>query len=222
MLILVFLQLTPGVFALTQHYALGKFSKNNASFLTLFFIIGVEIISACIFLSTYYLISLLFLVGFQPETSILTWALAGILIALGFLSFFYYYRPGPGSKLFISQKYAKGLKYGAKTIKTKSDVFVVGVMSSISEFIYTFPLYVLASVEIVRLSFQGISINLFALLFILAPLLPLFIIRYKYQAGYNLADIIKNRTKNKFFTRFILSFNYIIIAILILCFRTII
>lgn len=222
MLILIFLQLAPGVFALTYHYTLGKFSKNTASFLTLFFIIGVEIISTCIFLSTYYLISLLFFSGFQPETSILTWILAGILIALGFLAFFYYYRPGPGTRLFISQKYAKGLKYSAKTIKTKSDAFVLGVMSSVSEFIYTFPLYILASIEIVRLSFQNISINLFALLFVLAPLLPLFIIRYKFQAGYNLADIIKARTKNKFFTRFILSFNYIIIAILILCFRTII
>lgn len=221
MLILIFLQLSPGVFALTYHYALGKYSKNQASFLTLFFIIGVEIISTCIFLSTYFLVSTLFFAGFRPETSVLTWILAGILIALGFLAFFHYFRPGTGTKLFISQKYSKGFKYSAKTIKTKSDAFVLGVMSSVSEFIYTFPLYVLASAEIVRLSLYGITINLFALLFVLTPLLPLFIIRYKYQAGYNLADIIKTRTKNKPFTRFILSFNYLIIAILILCFRTI-
>jgi hypothetical protein len=221
MLILFFLQFAPGVFALTYHYALGKYSKNRASFLTLFFIVGIEVISACIFLSTYFLISTLFFAGFQPETSVLTWILAGILIALSFLAFFYYYCPGAGTKSFISQKYSNGFKYSAKTIKTKSDAFVLGVVSSVSEFIYTFPLYVLASAEIIRLNLYGITINLFAFLFVLAPLLPLFIIRYKYQAGYNLADIIKTRTKNKPFTRFILSFNYLIIAILILCFRTI-
>ncbi len=221
MLILFFLQFAPGVFALTYHYALGKYSKNRASFLTLFFIVGIEVISACIFLSTYFLISTLFFAGFQPETSVLTWILAGILIALSFLAFFYYYCPGAGTKSFISQKYSNGFKYSAKTIKTKSDAFVLGVVSSVSEFIYTFPLYVLASAEIIRLNLYGITINLFAFLFVLAPLLPLFIIRYKYQAGYNLADIIKTRTKNKSFTRFILSFNYLIIAILILCFRTI-
>ena len=222
MLIFTFLQLTPGVFALTYHYALGKYSENKASYLTLFFIIGVEVISVCLFLSTFFLVSIIFFTGFRPETSIVTWILAGILIALSFLAFFYYYRPGNGTKLFIPAKYIKGLRFSAKTIKTKSDAFVLGVLSSVSEFIYTFPLYVLVSAEIMRLSLQDVHVNLFALIFVLAPLIPLFVIRYKFQAGYSLADIIKSRNKNKFFTRLILSLNYLIIAIIILCFRTII
>lgn len=222
MLILAFLQLAPGVFALTYHYALGKYSENKASFLTLFFIIGVEVISVCLFLSTFFLISIIFFAGFKSETSIITWILAGILIALSFLAFFYYYRPGNGTKLFIPAKYTKGFKYNAKIVKTKSDAFVLGVMSSVSEFIYTFPLYIIVSAEITRLALQDVHVNLFALIFVLAPLIPLFVIRYKFQAGYSLADVIKSRNKNKFFTRLILGLNYLIIAILILCFRTII
>ena len=222
MLIVAFLQLTPGVFALTYHYALGKYSKNKASYLTLFFIIGVEVISTCLFLSTFFLISIIFFAGFKPETSITTWILAGILIALSFLAFFHYYRPGSGTRLFIPAKYTKGLKYSAKTIKTKSDAFVLGVLSSVSEFVYTFPLFIVVSAEIMYLGLQDIPVNIFALLFVLAPLLPLFVIHYKFQAGYSLADIIKSRNKNKFFTRFILGLNYLIIAIIILCFRTII
>ena len=222
MLILAFLQLAPGVFALTYHYALGKYSEKKASYLTLFLIIGVEVISACIFLSTFFLVSIIFFAGFRPETSIATWIVAGILIALSFLAFFRYYRPGTGTKLFIPAKYTKGLRFSAKTIKTKSDAFVLGALSSVSELIYTFPLFILVSAEIMRLSLQDIPVNIFALLFVLAPLFPLFVVRYKYQMGYSLADIIKSRNKNKFFTRLILGLNYLIIAIIILCFRTII
>lgn len=221
MLILSFLQLTPGVFALSYHYALGKYSKIKSSYLTLFFIIGVEVISACIFLSFYYLISIMLFANFQPETSILTWILSGILIILGFFSFFYYFRRGNGTKLFIPRKYAKALELNANSIKTRSDAFILGALSNTCEFLFTIPLYIVASVEIMRLDLENISINLFAIIFVLAPLIPLFIIRYKFQAGQTLADIIKSRNKNKFFTRLILATSFILIAILIICFRTI-
>lgn len=221
MLILAFLQLTPGVYALSYHYAFGKYSKIKSSYLMLFFIIGVEVISACIFLSIYYLLSILFFDNFKPETSIFTWILSGILIALGFFSFFYYFRRGNGTKLFIPRRYTKALELNANSIKTRSDAFVLGALSNACEFLFTLPLYIIASVEIMRLDLQNTPINLFAIMFVLSPLIPLFIIRYKFQAGQTLADIIKSRNKNKFFTRLILATCFSLIAILIICFRTI-
>ncbi len=219
MLIMAFLQITPGVFALSYHYAIGKYSKKKASRLMLFFIIGVEIITACVLLSVYYLISILCFGNFQPETSILTWIMIGILFAFSILSAFYYYRRGNSTKLYIPRKFARALDSSAKSIKTNSDAFVLGVISIACELLFILPLFIVSAIELMRLDLHSIPINLLAILLTLAPLFPLFIIHYKFQAGYNLANILKSRSKNKSFNRVILSLSYLIIAVLIICFK---
>lgn len=221
MLIMCSLQLTPGVFAIFYHYALGKFSKAKASDLSLFFILGAEIIAACLFLSIYYLTCVLFFDNLHPENTILAWTLAGILIALGFLSIFIYYRRGPGTKLFIPRKYAKALDLNARAINTRSDAFMLGALAGTCELVFTLPLYFVTSIEIIKMGAEGFSSNLLTIIYILVPVIPLYFIRWKYQTGHTLADIEKSRVKDKHFTRFFLALNYFLIAIFIICFRTI-
>ena len=221
MLIMGSFQLTPGVFALFYHYALGRFSKPKASYLSLFFILGVEIITTCLYLSIFYLTCVFFFDNLHPETTVLFWTLAGILIALGIISFFFYYRRGSGTKLFIPRKYAKALDLNAKSVKTRSDAFMLGALSGTCELVFTLPLYLVTCVEIMKMGAAGFSSNLLTIIYILTPVITLFILRWKFQAGHNLADIQRSREKDKTFTRLILSFCYILIAILIICFRTI-
>lgn len=221
MLIMASFQLTPGVFSLFYHYSLGQFSKAKASYLSLFFILGAEIITTCLYLSIYYLTCIFFFDNLHPETSILFWTIAGILIALGVISFFFYYRRGAGTQLFIPRKYADALDQSAKSVKTRSDAFMLGALSGTCELAFTLPLYIVTCVEIMRMGAEGFASNLLTVLYILTPVIPLFFIRWKYQSGLNLADIQKSRVHDKGFTRFILAFCYIIVAILIICFRTV-
>ena len=221
MLVMASLQLTPGVFALFYHYALGQFSKAKASYLSLFFILGAEIITTCLYLSIFYLTCIFFFDNLHPETTILFWAIAGILIALGIVSFFFYFRRGSGTKLFIPRKYAKALDLSAKSVKTRSDAFMLGALAGTCELIFTLPLYIVTCIEIMRMGSEGFASNFRTVLYILTPVIPLFFSRWKYQSGLNLADIQKSRTHDKVFTRFILAFSYILIAVLIICFRTI-
>ena len=221
MLIMASLQLTPGVFAIFYHYALGKFSKAKASYLSIFFILGAEIIAACLYLSIFYLTCIFFFDNLQPEITVPFWTLAGILIALGILSFFVYYRRGSGTKLFIPRKYAKALDASAKSVKTRSDAFLLGALAGTCELVFTLPLYIVTCIEIMKMGAAGFSSNLLTIIYILIPVIPLYIIRWKYQTGHNLADIERTRIRDKNFTRFILAFSYIMIAILIICFRTI-
>lgn len=221
MLIMACLQLTPSVFALFNHYMLGRFSKRKASFLSLYFILGAEIIAACLYLSIFYLTCIFFFNDLHPETSILFWALAGILAALGIFSFFFYYRRGPGTQLFIPRKYAKALDLSAKSVNTRSDAFLLGALTGTCELTLTLPLYIVTCIEIMKMGTEGISSNLLTIIYILVPVIPLFFIRWKFQIGYNLAKIERSHVKNKFFNRFILATCYILIAILIICFRTI-
>lgn len=221
MLIMASLQLAPGIFALFYHYALGKYSKAKASYLSLFFILGNEVVNTCLYLSIFYLTCIFFFDNLHPETSVLFWAIAGILIVLGIVSFFFYYRRGSGTKLFIPRKYAAALDQSAKIAKTRSDAFMLGAIASTCELVFTLPLYLVTCVEIMKMGSSGFSSNLLTIIYILTPVIPLFIIRWKFQTGHNLAQIQKSRAKDKIFTRFILFFSYIIIAILIICFRTI-
>ena len=221
MLIMGSFQLTPGVYSLFYHYELGKHSKAKASYLSLFFILGAEIITTCLYLSIFYLTCIFFFDNLHPETTILFWTLAGILIALGIISFFFYYRRGSGTKLFIPRKYAKALDYSAKTVKTRSDAFMLGALSGTCELVFTLPLYLVTCVEIMKMGAEGFSSNLLTIIYILVPVIPLFFIRWKFQSGSNLADIQKSRVHDKTFTRFLLLFCYILIAVLIICFRTI-
>lgn len=220
MLIMSSLQIVPGVFALFYHYALGKHSRQKASVLGLFFILGTEVISACLFISSYYMVNSLFLGELRPEKSFLVWFAFGITIALAVSCAFFYYRRGT-TKTFLSRKYAKALFQYAKNTKKPSDAFMLGALSNTCELIFTLPLYLITSIEIMETHAEYVADDLLTILYILTPTIPLFIIYYKYHNHHNLADILKARAKDKVFNRFILSFSYLTIAILILFFRAI-
>ena len=96
---------------------------------------------------------------------------------------------------------------------------MLGALAGTYELAFTIPLYILTSVEIMEMNVEYFPSNLLTILYIVVPTLPLFFIRWRYQSGHNLADIMKSRTHDKNFTRFILGFSYLVIAILIICFR---
>lgn len=220
MLIMSSLQIVPGIFALFYHYALGKHSRDHASVLGLFFILGVEVLSACLFISSYYLISLLFLDRLRPENSYFVWLSAGIALALSASSFFFYYRKN-SSATFLSRHYAKNIYRYARKINRPSDAFTLGAMSNVCELAFTLPLYIITAIEIMEMHTEYIADDFLTILYIVTPTIPLFVIYYKYHSHHNLADILKSRAKDKHFTKFILGFSYLAIALLILIFRAI-
>lgn len=219
MVIVLFLQLSPGVYALFCHYASGKYSKKKSSNLGIFYILGAEIISACLFLSCYFITFFLFLQNSRPETSIFAWIEVGILIALAIISFFFYYRDSKGSELFIPRKISRSLNVHARTAKTRSDAFILGAFSGLYELPFTLPLLFIVIIELTTMGAEHFSSYLLSILYIVAPIIPLLITRWSFESGHNLANIIKNRIKNKHFIRFILSVCYLTIALLIICFR---
>jgi len=219
MLIMMFLQLVPGVFAIFCHYAYGKYSRRRASDLGLFFILGAETIAACLFLSCYYIAYALFLGCDRPETGIFAWIAVGVLVILAAASFFFYYRKGKGTKLFIPRKAARALDEKTRTVKTRSDAFTLGALAGTYELIFTLPLYIITAVEIMEMNTEYFSSNLLTICYIITPTIPLLVVRWMFQARYNLADVAKMRVKDKNFTRLILAICYLTIAVLIICHR---
>lgn len=219
MLIMIFLQLTSGVFALFCHYAAGKYSKKRASIMEIFFILGAETIAACLFLCCYYFSYILFFGNSRPETGIFAWIAVGMLVVLAVCSLSFYYRKGRGSRLFIPRKVAHSLNRYAKKAKTRSDAFALGALAGTYELPFTLPLYLITAVEIMEMNAEYFSSNILTVLYILTPTVPLLVVRWTMKAQHNLADIMKSRVKDKNYIRFLLAFSYLTIAILIISFR---
>lgn len=215
MLILGFLQLVPGIFLLFRHHASGKYSRSRASDQAAFFIFGVETAVILVFLFIYLILS--YSPALVPvfDSNVFTWIMASIAFILSLVTCFGYFRPGPGTKLFISRKVARQYQTGIKTTKSRSDAFVLGLTTIAPELVFTLPLYILATIEIMRLGPDCFSRAGLIILFAIATILPLIIIHALWQ-HYNLADFIRFRFKNKAFFRFTLSFAYFAIAVLII------
>ena len=215
-LILAFLQLEPGIFALFSHYAMGKFNHKKRAMLTTFFMLGVETVSACLFICALLFVNLFFLYAFRPETSFLCWILVGVLVALAIVSLFCYYRPGKntGSQFFIPRKCAETLESYAAKIGTRSDAFTLGALSGVLELPFSLPLYLISAIAIIELSVEQPPLILLALLFILVPILPLALVRCRYRAGFTLADLLRSRERNKSAIRLVLTISYLALAIL--------
>ena len=178
--------------------------------------LGVETVSACLFICALLFVNLFFLYAFRPETSFLGWIIVGVLIALALVSLFCYYRPGAnsGSQLFIPRKCAETLDSYAAKISTRSDAFTLGALSGVLELPFTLPLYLISAISIIELSLEASPFILLALLFVLVPLLPLVFIRARFRAGYNLADILRSRIRSKPAIRLVLTLSYLTLAIL--------
>ena len=213
-IIMASLQLVPGVFLLASHFLAGRFSRKKASDLAIFFILGAETSFAIVFISVYFILCALSSVINVFHETIFSWIISGVFVVLSILSACLYFRKGLGTKLFISHTIAEDYQIKAHTIKSRSDAFILGLISIIPELPFTLPIYLVATSEIIRLGSGSISRSALAIAFILISILPLLIIHALYNY-LNLADFIRLRFNNKNYHRAILFTSYLLIATLI-------
>ena len=215
MLIQAFLQLTPSVFTIFYHYALGKTSKKKADDQSLSFILGVEIFIAITFLITYIIIAF-FIAEKDFMNSIFLWILSGIFFAEGIFILCCYFKNGKKSKsttkLFIPRSIAKSFIFRVEHTKNRSDTIALGFITAASELLFTLPLFIISSIQIFKLSRN--SGFIFIIAYIIIATLPLFAIRTAYRTDHNFAEIQRFRVKRKLFFRLILSLGFIAISIL--------
>ncbi|MBR3253295.1 hypothetical protein IKF85_01075 [Candidatus Saccharibacteria bacterium] len=220
-LIIASLKLIPGVFAFLYHYASGKYSAKKVSDLSMFFIFGVELFPAIIFVILNLIFYALSYTNLDPSNGIFLWAVVGLLIALGIAFFCFYYRRGHGTKLFISRRTASNFEQKAKLVKTRSDAFILGFISGIPELLFTLPLYLITLLSVTKNFLDVIPRSLILVLFILIIISPLLFLYAYFRSGNNLANYLKARIKNKLFFRFFISILYFVLAIIIIIFKVI-
>ena len=213
MLIVAFLQLCPSILMIFLHYCHAKYSKLRTSDLTLFYIFGVEVFVALVFVLLYYIATIG--LSFLPNdaSSTVFYILSAILLIIGICFPFLYFRRGDGTRLFISRKIADNFTSSIKKTKRRSDAFMLGFSAGMPELILTVPLYLLCTMVIVDLGEAPITRAAMILLFVIVTILPLFVIRFLFSRHFNLANIQMFRERNKKFFGFLIGILYILVAI---------
>lgn len=215
MLILAFLQFIPGIFLLFNHYAFGKYSKAKATDLAVFFILGVETAIVLTFLLVYSILCTIPATAFVVDSDAFAWTMAVIFFILSSAMLLLYYRKGAGTKLFVSRRTANYFQIKITTIKSRSDAFVFGLVSTFPELILTLPLYLVSTIAIMRLDINNFERAGIIIVSSLVAILPLLIIHFSSHARH-LADFIRFRFKNKPFFRACLFLSYFLVATLII------
>lgn len=215
MLIQGFLQLSPGVFAIFYHHALGKTSPKKADDESLSFVLGVEIAIAIVFLITYFVIAFSFSENDFTD-SIFFIVLAIIFVILAIFTSCWYFRIGKKYRktttLFLPRHLKSSLIHHAENAKNRTDTIILGFLTTIIELPFTLPLMIISSVAIFKISIT--SGFLFIIAYIVIATLPLFTIRTLFRTNHNLAEIERLRIKWKTPFRLILTFGYLSLTIL--------
>ena len=210
MLIQPMMQLTPGVFSIFYHYALGKFSSKKADDLCLYFLLGAETFVGVVWMAFYLILYYLVVYTNVASYQFWAWLLAGVFVAEAVVMLFFYYRKSKTTELFISRGMAKKIGVRARKAKNRSDAFVLGFVAGMPELIFTMPVYLVAVTKLIGA--VDLPKSPVIILAIVVSVIPLLLIRRLFRSDHNLAEIEKKRVKMKGFFKIGLAVLYLLLA----------
>lgn len=192
-------QLSVSVLTLLGGHSIGKKrSKMRLIHLTSNYVGGVA-------LMTVLLVTSLILMStnvFGPYAPTLIWAgICGVTVGIGISAWlFYYKRHSDGTELWIPRQIAKYLYDRTKDTKSGSESFGLGLMTSLSELLFTIAPIIISALLLSSVSpnwqLLGISI------YLVISLLPLVIVWLLVGSGYKISAIQNWRAQNKWFLQF--------------------
>ena len=213
-LVVASLQLPLGTLLLLYHASLGKNIREKTKHLVSNFISGATLMNFLLLAATCFLVSSLTISGVFSQTALTV--LFGILIALGLVAWFFYYKLGKSTELWLPRGIAKFIDDRAKKTNSLHEAFSLGIWISLSEIMFTLPLIIVSADSILRLPslFQALSLVIFTIL----SVLPLITLRLVLRSGKNVADVQRWRVKNKTFFRIFSGCGFIVLAVFLLAF----
>lgn len=208
------LQLGQGCLLLLYHASLGKFVRNKTRNLADSFIAGVGIILFLSLGAASFIINSTRRGSLVPEVLA---ALVGVLIALAIIAWFFYYRRGKSTELWLPKTVSKFIKRRAEETKTNTEAFLLGVLSCFAEMPFSIVLIIVTANSVTETPIEYRWLML--VLYILLAIMPLIIMRLAVRRGQTVVDIQKWRVKNKNFLRIISGFGFLILAVFVLVFK---
>ncbi|MBQ2659858.1 hypothetical protein IJF86_00280 [Candidatus Saccharibacteria bacterium] len=213
-LIHAFFQLDLGGLLLLYHASLKSHVTKKTRVLVSNFILGAAFMLFLGLLASAFLVQTLFKGSLPFEVLSL---IVGILVVIAILIWAIYYRSGRSTELWLPRAVSRYINSRARSTSSRIEAFSLGMLTSFSEFPFSFILVFLSANSLLEFSpvFQLISI--FGYLFI--ALLPLLICRLFIKKGKTVVDIQKWRQKNKPFLRFLSGCSFLVLAVFLFVFK---
>ena len=208
------LQLPLGTLLLLYHASLGKNIRAKTKKLASSFICGSTLMNFLLLGTTIFLVYALSPIGKLPDIAYII--LCGLLVTLGLIAWFFYYRRKGSTELWLPRHLARYIDSRAKSTNDASEAFSLGLLVPLSEILFTLPLLVLSADAVLHLDAINQAFGL--VIFTISGTLPLLILRIFIRRGRNVAEVQRWRIKNKGFFRFFTGAGFIILAVFILAF----
>lgn len=208
------LQLGLGSLLLLYHASLGKHIRIKTRRLVSNFILGIALFIALVISTSCFLIATLS--KGSLSTSYL-FVIVGILIALAFCAWLFYYRIGRSTELWLPKSVVRFMNRRARVTESNIEAFSLGLLASFAEMPFALILVVVSANDI--LSLPQIWQVAMIICYVAIAILPLFILRVFIRKGKTVVDVQKWRTKNKTFFRFLLGLEFLVLAGFLIAFE---
>ncbi|MDR3297938.1 MAG: hypothetical protein LBT19_00970 [Candidatus Nomurabacteria bacterium] len=208
------LQLSLGSLLLLYHESTGKHIRTRTRNIVGSFISGVGIITFLLLSTACFIVLNLFHGVFSPEILAI---IIGVLAALAIVMWFFYYKIGNSTELWIPKVVARFINNRAKVTKSNTEAFSLGVLTCFAEIPITIILLLITASSILELPVEYRALAVAA--YTIVAIIPLVIFRLAIHSGKTVATVQKWRLRNKTFLRFISGLGFLILGLFIFSFK---
>ena len=208
------LQLSLGALVLLYHESLGKHIKIKTKRLASNYILGAMLLIGLILTAVCYFISVLTAGNLSLE------ALAnvtGILIALAISVWFFYYRSGRSTELWLPKTVSRYINRRADKTESNVEAFALGMLANFAELPFSLVLFLVAADSVLLLPAYWQILGIF--LYTMIAISPLAFLRFSVRKGKTVAEIQKWRNKNKIFFKVLAGCGFLTLALFLVAFK---
>ena len=141
----------------------------------------------------------------------------GMLVALAIAAWFFYYRRGKSTELWLPRSVARFIDKRAKTTNSNTEAFSLGVLTSLAEMPFTIVLFVVAANSILVLPhlYQILAVAMYTMITIIPPVA----LRLAIRKGQTVVDIQRWRVKHKMFFRLLTGIGFLALGFFLFTFE---
>jgi len=211
------LQLGLGSLTLLYHESASRNITKKTKRLISSFISGVGLMVILLLGATCFIVDRL--LG-NPLSQEIFYILIGVLTALAIIMWFFYYRRGHSTELWLPKRFALFTNRRAQSTGSDTEAFSLGIFCTFAELPIAVAPLILATSSILDTTpdYQLIQLALYCLI----TIAPLLIFRFAIHTGRTAVDVQKWRVRNKTFLRLISAAAFLALAAFIVVFKVVI
>lgn len=211
------LQLSLGALLLLYHASLGKHVRKKTRFLVDSYISGL---GTLVFLSLGTIIFILDRYFGKPLYIEELIIVVCMLVALAIMAWFFYYKRGKSTELWLPRSVARFIDKRAKLTNSNTEAFSLGLLTSLAEMPFTLVLLVVAanSIMVLPAMYQILAVAMYTVITIIPPI----VLRLAIRKGQTVVNIQRWRVKHKTFFRLLTGAGFLALAFFLYTFEVLV